>query len=181
MSIILDQLDRQFNLAHDCIRACVYADYIGRKLPKGDAWLSIGDMCYSDAIITWNAIFGSDSQESHWKKMAPIIPIPKHSTLTPFGKTMIANYLNITNEEWEQFHASMVSFRNTRAAHFIINLENGTIPDLLWAKKSACHYREWLISLLQAYQAAGKNVKITETTEKEMLATFEVQIAEICR
>ena len=181
MTTVIDPLEVQFHLVHDCIRACVYADYIARKSPKKDAWISIGDICYSEAIMSWNSIFGTNSQESHWKKLVAKIPLPARSPLKRFGKTMIVEYLGTTEPVWEQYHASLVNFRNDRLAHFNHNIVREDVPNLTWAMRSACLYREWLLSLLRAHQAAGSDLKVTETTGEIMLAMFNAQIAEICQ
>lgn len=181
MSNAIDPLSVQFALAHDCIRACVYSDYIGRKRPDGTAWLSIGDMCYSDAILSWNALFGANSQESHWAKLMRKIPLPARSTLKPFGKKVIVEYLCTTEVEWGRYHAAMIDFRNTRLAHFNHSVIRDDPPNITWAMHSAYIYREWLLSLLRAHQASGQKIKITETTGQDMLAVFKAQVAEVCK
>ncbi len=85
----VDWIEVQFGLVHDCIRACIYADHIANAKPKEAAWLSIVDMCYSDAIISWNAIFGNNSQETHWEKLLEVLPPPLNSALKPFSKAII--------------------------------------------------------------------------------------------
>lgn len=178
---MIDPIEIQFHLVHDCIRACVYADFIARKKPKEVAWLSICDMCYSEAIISWNALFGTNSQNSHWKKMVAKIPLPSRSRVKPFGKEMIAAHLKTTEKEWEQYHASMVDFRNNRLAHFNLNVVREDFPNFNWAMNSAYLYRKWLLSLLMEYKKAGLNIKTTETNGEMMLEMFRKQIAEICK
>jgi len=177
----VDPIEVQFSLAHDCIRACIFADHIGRTKPKEDAWLSICDMCYSDAIMSWNAIFGTNSQSSHWKKITESLPIPRDSNLKPFGLAMILDCLSATEEQWKKYHQDLVNFRNDRLAHFRTEASSVDAPNITWALHSACLYREWLIQLLRAQQSAGKNIKITETTQQEMLDMFRRQIAEVCK
>ena len=177
----IDPLEVQFGLAHDCIRACIYGNYIAKSNIKKDAWLSILDMCYSDAIISWNAIFEANSQNSHWKKLVMKAPAPERSTLKPFCKTMIIEYLETTETEWDSYHAMMVDIRNNRLAHFNHLKDIAEPPNITWALHSAYLYREWLLSLLRAYQKSGLPIKISETTGKEMLTIFNSQIEEICK
>lgn len=181
MTAAIDPLDVQFHLVHDCIRACVYADYIGRAKVKKDAWFSIADMCYSDAILSWNHIFGTNSQQSHWKKLVGNVPLPARSPLRSFGREMIIDYLKTTGNEWDRYHARMVEFRNDRIAHFDHTVVRDDLPNTSWALRSSYLYREWLLSLLRAHQASGRPIKITQTTGEEMLAVFKAQIAQICR
>ena len=180
MSPPVDPLEVQFHLVHDCVRSCVFADHIARLMPAAEAWPSICDMCVSDAIMSWNAIFGTTSQETHWKKLVESRPLPAPSTLRPFGKDLIVEYLKTTPDEWEKYHASMVDFRNTRLAHFNHAVVRERIPDITWALHSAFIYREWLLSLLRAHQSAGRKISITKTTGEEMMEIFKRQIAEIC-
>ena len=176
-----DPIEVQFGLAHDCIRACLFADHIARTKPKLEAWLSICDMCYSDAVIAWNSLFGSKSQSSHWKKIAESLPIPSSSKLKPFGLSMLLTYLGATEEQWKAYHKSLVDFRNNRLAHFRTEVSSVEQPNITWMLHSACLYREWLIQLLKAQQREGRNIMVTETTQKEMLAMFRRQISEVCR
>ena len=176
-----DPIEVQFGLAHDCIRACIFADHIARTNPKEDAWLSICDMCYSDATIAWNSLFGSNSQSSHWKKITESLPIPSSSKLKPFGLLMILEKLGATEVEWKAYHKSLVDFRNNRLAHFRTEVSSVEQPNITWMLDSACLYREWLIQLLRAQQREGKNIKVTETTQEEMLAMFRRQISEVCQ
>lgn len=181
MTTAIDPLAVQFHLVHDCIRACVYADHIRRAEIKKDAWLSIGDMCNSNAILYWNHIFGTNSQQSHWKKLLANVPLPERSPLKPFGKAMIVEHLKTNGDEWDRYHAKMVEFRNDRIAHFDHSVVRDNPPNITWALHSSCLYREWLLSLLGAHQASGRLIKITETTDLAMLALFRAQIEEVCR
>jgi len=175
-----DPLEIQFHLVHDCIRAAVYADYMAKKKPRAEAWLSICDMFYSEAIIAWNAIFGTNSQSTHWKKITNQLQIPNGSKIKPFGKEMILEYIGATAEEWEKYHASMVDIRNERIAHFNLEFIQENFPNITWAIRSAYLYREWLISISLEYKKLGKQIDVTKTTGEEMIKLFVNQIAEIC-
>ena len=177
---IANPIDVQFGIVHDCIRACVYADHIGRLREKQDAWWSIGDMCYADAVISWNHIFGTNSQKSHWKGFAELVPIPDGSKLKPFCKEMIADFLKIQVEEWCGYHKAMVEARNDLLAHFDHKTAVRKLPNITWAMHSAYLYRSWLIGLLKEYQQRGQNIKITSETGPEVLDMFRKQIADVC-
>jgi hypothetical protein len=138
-------------------------------------------MCYSEAIISWNQIFGTDSQSAHWKKLSEALPIPANAKLKPFGKAMVIGDLNITKDQWSKYHKDMVTFRNNRLAHFDYCIRHEIPPNLTWALQSACLYREWLLDLLSAYQAEGHEVGISKTTGEQMLQVFRSDIATICR
>ena len=175
-----DPLEVQFHLAHDCIRACVYADYIATTRPLGDAWLSISDTLYSDAIITWNKLFGTNSQESHWKRVSPSLVVPADSTLRPFDSSLILEFIGTSKAEWEAFHAAVVDFRNKRLVHFDATVNRENFPNITWLLQSARLYRCWLLAALTEQVRAGATVSITDTTDEQMMQTFRMQIAAIC-
>lgn len=180
MTIHVDRLEVQFGLAHDCIRACVYCNYIAHRKSARPAWQSIMDMCYADALITWNQLFGSDSQHAHWKGFTALLPIPAGGPLKPFGKEVICNYIGINEEQWSSYHTSMVRTRNNWLAHFDHRLPLADLPNLTWALHSAYIYRAWLLELLKGYRAQGHAIVIDETPGDMVLKMFEEQIAEIC-
>jgi len=176
----LDPLDVQFGLAQDCIRACIFADHIRKTKPKAAAWPSLLDMCYSDAIMSWNALFGTDSQDSHWKNWVAKVSPPNGSKLIPFHRRMIVLYIGTTEKEWANYHRQMTEFRNKRLAHFV-HVSLGDPPNITWALHSAYIYREWLVSLVREYQISGSPVQVTDTSGQEMLDLFKTQIEEICK
>lgn len=180
MKSAVDPIEVQFNLVHDCIRACVYVEHIASTSSKNNASLSILDMCHSEAIIYWNQIFGTDSQQAHWKKLSEKLPIPANAKLKPFGRAMVIDSLNITEDQWKKYHQEMVGFRNNRLAHFDVAVWYESPPNLDWALQSAHLYREWLLDLLRAYQAEGRDIGISKTTGEQMLDLFRSEIATIC-
>lgn len=180
-AVFIDPIVVQFNLVHDCIRACVYVEHIARVSAPCNAWISILDMCNSEAIISWNQIFGSDSQQAHWKKLSDALPIPTNGRPKPFEKAMVIDALNITEDQWSRYWKDMVAFRNNRLAHFDYCIRHENTPDLAWALQSACLYREWLLDLMSAYQAEGYDIGISKTTGEQMLQVFRIEIATICR
>lgn len=178
---IIDPIKVQFHLAHDCVRACIYVEHIASLNALSNAWVSVHDMCYSEAIISWNQIFGTDSQQAHWKKLSETLPIPPNAKLKPFGMAMIIEGLNITEVQWRKHHQEMVNFRNNRLAHFDFCIQDENPPNLTFALQSACLFREWLLDLLRAYQTEKPVVGISNITGKQILQLFRNEIAEICR
>ncbi len=141
----MSPLQQQFNIVHDCIRSCVFFDHIHRQKPIDGAWLSLKGMCYSDAIITWNKLFGVWGQETHWKKFVPTIKMPVNGEFEPFTKEKMIDAIDMTESQWTTFHQSMKDTRNTRIAHFNLTQELNSLPNIKWVLLSACFYREWLV------------------------------------
>jgi len=86
----VDPIDLQLHVVHDCIRACIYADHMARQKRPELAWISLCDICYAEAVISWNGIFGTDAQPSHWKQLLELLPVPEFSDLRPFSSDVIA-------------------------------------------------------------------------------------------
>jgi hypothetical protein len=181
MKLVIDPIEVQFHLAHDCIRGCIYVEHINNVSSKSRAWVSISDMCYSESVVSWNQIFGTNSQNAHWKKLLTALPIPVGADLEPFRMVMVTGRLNITEGQWKRYHKEMVDFRNSRLAHFDFSIHYKDRPSLTWALQSACLYREWLLELLRVYKAQGHSIGITETTEEQMIQLFRNEIVAICR
>lgn len=175
-----DRLDVQFGLVHDCIRACVYADYIMRHENKKDAWWAICDMCYADAIISWNQIFGAWSQKAHWKEFMKDCPVPKQSKLRPFSKELVTEYLKVPLDQWEAYHKSLKAVRDSRLAHFDHDAAHQELPNITWVLHSSYFYRIWLLEFLRELQKLGYKLRITDESNEDMLKRFREQIAAAC-
>jgi len=174
----MQSIDIQFGLVHDCIRACVYGDFIARKKPTKGAWPSLMDMCFSDSIITWNQLFGVRSQETHWSKFVSQLKIPQGEKLKPFSKEIITGYIEISDSEWTIFHDKMTATRNTRVAHFNIEQELESLPNITWALHSAYIYREWLMQVLEMQSRYGSTRSVTEQSTKWVLDHFYNEISD---
>lgn len=171
----MNELEIQFGIIHDCMRGTIYGDFLGRKELSNSAWPSIMDMCYADAIISWNQVFGQRSQDTHWSKFVKKLKLPEGTKLKPFTKQIILDYLEITDEEWKIYHCSMVKMRNIRIAHINIS-ESLDVPNTTWALHCCYIYREWLIQALHILKENGLDIKITEDKSKQVLLTFKEQI-----
>lgn len=172
----MNEWDQQFGLVHDCLRACVYGDFLAQERNQNGAWPSIMDMCYADAVISWNSVFGGDNNETHWKKFVSKISIPKEDKLKPFDKQMIIEYLGITDQEWKKFHKVMGDVRNTRIAHLNVKQNLHELPNITWAMHSCYLYREWLIQSLHLGNRLGYKIKIADQTTKQVVNEFKSQI-----
>ncbi|AKX54615.1 hypothetical protein AKN90_02010 [Thiopseudomonas alkaliphila] len=138
------------------------------------------DTCYADAVITWNQLFGTNSQQAHWKAFTHSVALPTGTKLKPFGKNIICDYLKITEDQWASYHATMIQTRNCYLAHFDHQTDHTELPGLIWALHSAFLYRAWLLELLKEYQSQGQDILIDETSGDQLLKRLEQQISEVC-
>jgi hypothetical protein len=172
----MSPIQQQFNIVHDCIRACVFFDHIYRQKPTNCAWHSLKGMCYSDAIITWNKLFGVWSQETHWKNFVSTIKIPVNGEFELFTKEKMIDAIEMTESQWDTFHQSMLDTRNTRVAHLNLTQEIDSLPKLKWVILSACFYREWLVQVLKKDKAIDFSKNIAEQSSSWVVNDFYEQI-----
>lgn len=174
-----EDLKIQFGLTHDCVRACVFFDHIVRVRPQAEAWISFVDICYTDAVLTWTQLFGSNGEETHWKHfLSKFDNLPEN--LRRFSSDRVCAYLEIEMNQWEAFHARMVNARNKRLAHIDRFYEMKDFPGLDWAARSCYIYREWLLLLLNEVTEPNSDPQKEPHSGPEMIALFQRQIAEIC-
>jgi hypothetical protein len=99
------------------------------------------------ALIEWCKVFGSDSEDIHWKK-------------TPIGNTAqqaIENFRQrildknaCTSEEWRIYHKSLVDMRGKYVTHLDLKEPiTGTVPVFDVALKIAYAYEEWINDIIQ--------------------------------
>lgn len=173
----MDLFSQQIGLVDDCLRACVYSDFIWKQNPpKDSAWLSIADMCYADLVISWNSLFGQNSQETHWKNFVSQITLNENQKLKIFDKEMLISYLNITESEWAAYHNEMVDTRNVRIAHLNVAKPIKQLPNLTIAMHCCYLYRDWLMELLQLKQNDGLPVKVSQQRAKDAVKIYSQQI-----
>jgi hypothetical protein len=172
----MNPLQQQFNLVHDCIRACVYCEHIHKQNTTSGAWLSLKGMCYSDAINTWNQLFGVWSQDTHWKKFVSILETDNYKGFDFFTKEKILDSLKISESQWSTFHQSMIDVRNTRIAHLNFSKKLDSLPNLEWVLLSACFYREWLVQTWKQGNGNSKSVNTEEQNTNLLVKKFYEQI-----
>ena len=178
----MDLWNQQIGLADDCLRACVFGDYIMiRRPPPDSAWRSIADICYSDAVITWNQLFGQRSQETHWTKFVSQLKIPKGDKLKPFGKEMIIQFLDISEDEWNKYHHSMVAVRNLKVAHLNVNQPVDELPNVTNAMHCAYLYRDWLMEAMLLANRMGYNFKVDKNRAKDCVNIYKGLIEKACK
>lgn len=152
-----------------------------RKKEKLDAWWSLGDMCYADAVLSWNGIFGMDSQESHWKNFTKREAVPEKSKLKPFSTDLLIQHLNMSPNEWADYWRTMTQMRNKRLAHLDHGFSMQDYPNITNALHSACCYRTWLRSLIEERQKFGESIAFDGPSNDEMVELFRSQIEAVCK
>ena len=175
----MNSLKIQFGLVNDCLRACVFGSFLDEKKPHDNAWDTFCDMCYSDVLLSWNCIFGTRSQETHWRNFVSEIQIPRNEEFHPFKKQLILEHLNVTEKEWDEYHNSMVTARNERIAHINIGEKVLKLPNILFAMNSCQRYREWLIEYCVMLNKHDSSIRVSKTSSSDVCRLYLTEIEKI--
>jgi len=88
-----------------------------------------------DTVISWCKIFGTDSEECHWKRT-----VKDHDSFRDFFYPQLA----VGQEDFRLYQDSILVFRNKWVVHFDPHYEHDTVPQLDLAHKSALLLHEYL-------------------------------------
>ncbi len=148
--------------------------------PRLNFWRQIYGNLLDMAIIEWCKLFGSDHYEHqpvHWKN------IIHKGSYGVFRQELVAR-LNISVDQWKQYHASIIYYRNTYAAHFsppwflpdmADQPKRADIPDLEIALEAAYFYYDKLLGLYET-DPHHYPVDIREYCERFRKAAHEAAI-----
>ena len=102
---------------------------------KSEFWKWTIDAHILRAIIDWCMIFGTDSNELHWKRVAA----DDHAQSV--FRSHLLNALGLTHDQWSHFRSNMMEFRNKYAAHR--NMPYPPTPTMDTALRVVTTYDEW--------------------------------------
>ena len=151
----MDAIDLKIN----CLVAIVRGVGIKRALvfvePDSalNFWRFINGSMLDVAIIEWCKIFGTDDQETHWKKQVPEV---KHER---FRKDMLL-YMKTSEKEWTSSWKHFTHYRNNYAAHNNTAVAGGKYPELDIILKSSFYYYSYLRG-----SALKSNIKLPKCLE----------------
>lgn len=134
-------LDKQLFIIHDFL--IHYASYKGLRENfdslKQDGskafWVYTINAHYYQAINLWSMVFGSDKEETHWKRLGI------ESDFTSF----MLPKLGIEKEEYDSYWKSIIDWRNNYSAHK--NPHRSTLPptpSLKLAREVALLFPDWI-------------------------------------
>jgi hypothetical protein len=103
------------------------------KLGSQEFWVLTINAHYFEAINLWCMVFGTDNNETHWKKLG----------LCSDLKPLILTNLDLTNENYSLYWHSIIEWRNKYSAHRVPGFLK-TTPDLKLARNVVIVYEEWL-------------------------------------
>lgn len=153
----MDVIDLKIN----CLVAIVRSVGIKRALSAVEPdsalnfWRFINGGMLDLAIIEWCKIFGTDDQDTHWKKQ---VPEAEHER---FRKGMFS-YIKISEKEWAKRWKHFTHYRNNFAAHNSTAVAGGKYPELDVVLKSSFYY----YSYLRENILNTENIRLPKSLEK---------------
>lgn len=155
-------IEAQHELIVEFSRSFIYYRTIHKSLSlkqlKTDEqfWIHSLNAFLNSAIIQWCKVFGTDSNEVHWKKAI-------NENYINFQKVIKDEILKNTNfsfNEWKNYHKEMRNFRNSYSAHrHTSNLP--PVPFLVKAFKVATAYFDFMHRELPLFwQQDSKEIKM---------------------
>ena len=84
-------------------------------------WVHLNNIAINDACIIWCKIFGTDSNEVHWKKADSD---GKHIDAVRYS---IISVFNDDPDSWKNYRKTVIDFRDTYSAHRNLN-ESVPVP-----------------------------------------------------
>ena len=104
---------------------------------KSEFWTKTIDAHVVRAILDWCMVFGTNSNEIHWKNV-----IVDRQYQIDF-RCHLRNILKLTKAQMDQFWSEMTTFRNNYVAHRIVSSKFPSVPYFDKALKIATSYDEW--------------------------------------
>lgn len=119
---------------------CFYALYpLCKVLDRDDDHLlpfwHLSNVLLYDTIINWCKVFGTNSEECHWKHIVDDSTIFRNFLLVQ---------LCIDEKTFREYQTSILEFRNKWVVHFDPQYDHSVVPELDLAYKSAMVLHEYL-------------------------------------
>lgn len=111
---------------------------------ESEFWTRTIDAHLLRAIIDWSMVFGADSNQVHWKKVAIDDEAQCH-----FRRHLLY-VIGLTKEQWDTYWSDMTTFRNDFAAHRIVAPVYPSVPNMDRALLIATTYDDWFRNSMTA-------------------------------
>lgn len=109
---------------------------------QSEFWKYTIDAHILRAINDWCTVFGTDSNEMHWKKV-----FVDDFTQSAFRSYLLST-LGLTLEQWSECRANMMEFRNRYVAHS--NIPYPPLPTMDIALRVVTTYDDWFRNSVDA-------------------------------
>jgi hypothetical protein len=122
----------------------VLSKHYGEASKKSEFWTNTIDAHILRAIIDWCMVFGTDSNEIHWKRV-----VPDEAEQLSFREHLLKN-AGMSELQWASYWQSMSDFRNEYAAHKKAQGDYPPVPMMDMALQVAFAYDDWFRNTVQA-------------------------------
>jgi hypothetical protein len=109
--------------------------------PKLYFWISVFNNFIDLAILDWLHLFGSHSDDLHWKKIAGDAVVFKGDLL---------DYLELDDVQWKIYWKSVKEYRDKDVAHIEVR-PMGHVPDMNTALKATAYYYRYVFGELSKF------------------------------
>ena len=114
---------------------------------ESEFWTRTIDAHLLRAMIDWCMVFGTDSNQIHWKRVAA-----DDEAQRSFRRHLLCA-IDLTREQWETYWSDMTTFRNKFAAHRIVAPVYPSVPNMDVALLAATTYDDWFrISVTASFE-----------------------------
>ncbi|QYF82839.1 hypothetical protein KY492_00510 [Brevibacterium sp. PAMC21349] len=120
-------------------------------------WVYTINAHYFQSINLWCMIFGTDNNETHWKKLR----------LEGQLKPIILSKLELSEKDYDLYWNSLVEWRNKYSAHRVPGFIENT-PDLKIARMVVFIYEDWVARNIDA--SVSFSLELYEENFKEELS-----------
>ena len=135
-------LKKQYPILHDYIYHYIaYKELISviEQLKGDEFWIRTTDAHIKTAIISWCMVFGSDSNETHWKKLI----INEREIKCKDFRNNILKECNLNSNGWDSYWKELKNYRNDFVAHRKLEFDQPT-PFLDISYKVATLFDLWV-------------------------------------
>ncbi|WP_028314489.1 hypothetical protein [Desulfatibacillum aliphaticivorans] len=102
-------------------------------------WITIFNNSIDMAVLNWLHLFGSDSDELHWKKNVCEVDSFRGQLL---------GHIAMSQEDWENYWNETKGYRDKTVAH-IDSVPHVHVPDMSVAIKAADFYYQWIFEVIK--------------------------------
>jgi hypothetical protein len=139
-------LGKQIYLLYRFARSLIYFREIRKRIgcnegsiKKSWFWVYTSNSHLMMSVIDWCKIFGTDDNETHWKKST----IGNSRKFQNEFRSKIYKATGLNSKEWQGYHRMLRNFRNKYVAHAVLD-HDAPVPKMDHALTIALIYDKWL-------------------------------------
>ena len=128
-------LDKFFKSYYGYLALAEHCEMIDQSYMGFHPYTHITNTLLCDATIQWCKLFGTNSENSHWKKLV--------KDQNEF-RTYLLESIQLEQVDFTSYHTSMLTFRDKWVAHYESSFPHGIVPEFDIALRSSMALQEYL-------------------------------------